>query len=85
MPETTQRHARPAAGHMVAVAWLVLGVCVSQAALDRTRYIGLDEVRPDMVGYCLTVYRGQTVEKFGLRVLSVVPNWEPGRDAILVV
>lgn len=70
---------------MVAVAWLVLGACVSQAALDRTRYIGLDEIRPDMVGYCLTVYRGQTVEKFGLRVLSVVPNWEPGRDAILVV
>jgi len=62
-----------------------LNGAVSHASLDRSRYIGLDEIRPDMTGFCRTVYRGQTVEEFGLRVLSLVPNWQPGRDAILVI
>jgi hypothetical protein len=37
-----------------------------------------------MEAYCLTVYKGTEVEKFGLEVLSVVKDFMPGRDAILV-
>ena len=85
MPETIQCRARPAVGWPVVLVWLVAATCVSGPAFDTTHYIGLDEIQPDMVGYCLTVYRGQAVEKFGLRVLNVVRNWQPGRDAILVV
>ncbi len=47
-------------------------------------YIGLDEIAPGMEGYCLTVYEGTKVEKFNVRVLSVVRNMTPDRDAILI-
>jgi hypothetical protein len=43
-----------------------------------------DEVRAGMEAYCLTVYEGAKIEKFGLEVLDVVRNFEPGRDLILV-
>ncbi len=51
---------------------------------DAGRYISVDEVRPGMEAYCLTVYKGTEVEKFDLEVLSVVRNYMAGRDAILV-
>jgi hypothetical protein len=51
---------------------------------DPAKYISVDEVRPGMEAYCLTVYKGAEVEKFGLEVLSVVRNFMPNRDAILV-
>jgi len=53
-------------------------------ALDSTRYITLDEVRPGMQAYCLTVYKGTEIEKFDLEVLDIIRNFRPGRDAILV-
>ena len=51
---------------------------------DSSKYITVDEVRPGMEAYCLTVYEGTEVKKFNLEVLSVVRNVRPGRDAILV-
>jgi hypothetical protein len=51
---------------------------------DSTKYISIDEIRPQMEAYCLTTYKGTQIEKFGLEVLSVIHNVEPGRDAILV-
>lgn len=51
---------------------------------DPARYISVDEIKPGMEAYCLTVYKGTTVEKFGIEVLSVVHDFMPGRDAILV-
>ncbi len=51
---------------------------------DPARYISVDEIKPGMEAYCLTVYKGTDVEKFGLEVLSVVRDFMPGRDAILV-
>ena len=55
-----------------------------EVAEPATRYIGIDEIRPGMEAYCLTVYEGAEIEKFALEVLSVVRNVYPGRDAILV-
>jgi len=51
---------------------------------DPTKYIGIDEIRPEMEAYCLTTYKGAEIEKFALKVLSIVRNITPGRDAILV-
>ena len=51
---------------------------------DPARYISVDEIKPGMEAYCLTVYKGTAVEKFGLEVLSVVHDFMPGRDSILV-
>jgi len=51
---------------------------------DASHYISIDEVEPGMEAYCETVYNGVEVERFDLDVLSVVRNYTPGRDAILV-
>lgn len=52
--------------------------------LDREKYIAFDEIRPDMDGYCLTVVRGTKIEKFPIKVISPIKNFQPGRNAILV-
>jgi len=59
---------------------------VNQAAglWDPARYISVDEIQPGMKAYCLTVYKGTQAERFDLEVLSVVRNYMPKRDAILV-
>ncbi len=51
---------------------------------DPARYIGLDEIKPGMEAYCLTEYGVAGVEKFALKVVDVVRNMEPGKDAIMV-
>ncbi|MHC4070020.1 MAG: SpoIVB peptidase S55 domain-containing protein [Planctomycetota bacterium] len=55
-----------------------------QVGWDPNKYIAIDEIKPGMEAYCLTSYQGTEVEKFGMEVLSVVRNIDPGRDAILV-
>jgi hypothetical protein len=52
--------------------------------LDRSKYITVDEIRPGMEAYCLTVYKGTQIEKFDLNVLDVVRDWRAGKDGILV-
>ncbi len=52
---------------------------------DTSRYIPLDEVKPGMKAYCLTVYKGTKIEKFDLEVISVVKDIDPSRNAILVM
>ncbi len=51
---------------------------------DPAKYISLDEIRPGMQAHCLTEYGVAGIEKFGLEVVDVVRNVDPGRDAILV-
>ncbi len=51
---------------------------------DSDKYISIDEIQPGMEAYCLTCYKGTEIEKFGLDVISVVRDVEPGRDVILV-
>ena len=57
----------------------------SSFAIDSTKYITVDEVDPSMDAYCLTVLQGTEIEKFDLKILSIVKNVNPGRDRILVV
>ena len=74
-----------ASGGMILLMLLVLGTCFGVAlGMDKSRYISIEEVKPGMEGYFLTVYSGQTVQKYPLEVISVVPKWQPARDAILV-
>ena len=58
--------------------------CFGGEGVDRGKYITVDEIKPGMEAYCLTVYKGSRIEKFGLEVLSVVRNRFAGRDMILV-
>lgn len=57
----------------------------SLSAQEDERYISLDEIRPEMEAYCLTVYSGTKIERFELKILSVVRDQRPGRDMILVL
>ncbi len=63
---------------------IIAGFCFG-IEFDRSKYIGIDEVEAGMDAYVLTVYKGTKIEKFDMEVLSVVKNYEPGRDAILVM
>jgi len=75
--------------------FLVLGSCYCRAGVqfDKSRYIGIDEIRPGMKAYCLTSFKGTEIERFDLEVLSVVRRIGPeasvparpsSKDAILV-
>jgi hypothetical protein len=55
------------------------------ALWDAQRYIRIDEIKPGMEAYCLTDYGEAGIEKFALKVLDVVRDIEPGRNAILVM
>jgi hypothetical protein len=55
------------------------------SALDTSRYIPLEEVEPGMTGYALSVYEGTMIEKFPIKVISVVRDYRPGKDAIFVM
>ncbi|MHC5083073.1 MAG: SpoIVB peptidase S55 domain-containing protein [Planctomycetota bacterium] len=65
---------------------LVIVFITSPAALglDSSKYITVDEVTTDMEAYCLSVFSGTKIERFDLKILSVVKNQRPGRDMILV-
>ena len=81
---------------------LVLGACFCQTGesvapdaiegvWDPARYISIDEIQPGMDAYCLTEYGRAGIEKFGMKVVDVVRNINPGgsasggsRDTILV-
>jgi len=56
----------------------------SNPALDRDRYISLEEIQPGMRGYGLTVFRGTAPERFELEVVAVVKNYGPKLNAFLV-
>lgn len=80
---------------------LAVGVCLSvltgaaqavskrqaciDAIWDSQRYIGIEEIKPGMDAYCLTDYGEAGIEKFALKVLDIVHDIEPGRNAILVM
>ncbi|MBE0537140.1 MAG: hypothetical protein IH624_15875 [Phycisphaerae bacterium] len=55
------------------------------APVDATRYITLEEIHTDMDAWCLTVLEGTRVERFPLKILSIIRNYQPQRDAILVI
>lgn len=58
---------------------------LARAEWDSSRYISVDEIQPGMEAWCLTVLEGTKVQKFPLKVLSIVRNAEPGRNFILVM
>jgi len=55
----------------------------SAAGADRQRYMFIDEVRPGMKGYGLTVFSGTTIERFDVEIISVVYSYAPQSDLIL--
>ncbi len=67
-------------GTLAALAALAPGTGL--AAPEKT--IDPEDIRPGMKGYGLTVFQGTEPERFGVEVISVVPNFLLRQDLILV-
>lgn len=51
---------------------------------DLARYMPVSEVRPGMTGYGLSVFSGTKIERFDVKVISILKNFNPKCDVILV-
>jgi SpoIVB peptidase S55 len=80
------------AGHRVvplsmlagAVASVGLGAGVAHAVPDAPDTLPLSEVKPGMKGYGLTVFSGTQPEKFDVEVISILHNFRPSMDLVLI-
>jgi hypothetical protein len=63
----------------------ILWAAEPAATWDSARYIRINEIKTDMPAYCLTVIKGDNIDKLDLKILSIIKNIHPGKDAILVV
>jgi hypothetical protein len=62
------------------------GLDVAQAGsvTSRPDILPVDQIRPGMKGYGLTVFEGTKPERFGVEVIDVIKNFRPRQDAILI-
>ncbi len=51
---------------------------------DPRKYMFENELKPGMTGYGLTVMHGTKIQKFKVRIVDVMPNFEPDMNVILV-
>jgi len=51
---------------------------------DPARHMHVSEVRPGMKGYGLSVFKGTAIERFDVEVLSVLRNFNPKCDVVLI-
>ncbi|MDD5134379.1 MAG: SpoIVB peptidase S55 domain-containing protein [Phycisphaerae bacterium] len=68
-----------------AVLCLLIWPCLCLSQIDKTKYITIYEITPGADAVCLTVYKGVKIEKFPLKVVDIIRDFEPGRNAILVM
>ncbi len=66
---------------------LILGA-MNQADISaeavKSNYIGVEELQTGMKGYGLTVFHGTQPERFEVELVSVMRNYNAGRDAFIV-
>src|SRR5688572_1747885 len=67
---------------------LVCPPCLRAAAadgpFDPARHMRVSEVTPGMKGYGLSVFSGTKIERFEVEVISVLRNFNPKHDVILI-
>jgi hypothetical protein len=80
MPDNTKTPS-----NMKYLAFLILFIGSIAFGLDKSKYISVDEIKRGMDAYCLTVLAGTEPKKHPLKVVSVIYNQTPGRNAILVM
>ena len=70
----------------IALLLLLCAVPLAAAAVApvRPRIISVDQIRPGMRGYGLTVFRGIQPERFEVEVIDVLENFAPDQDLILI-
>jgi len=70
----------------VSSASLLLGSLLWDAAIAQSSpgFIHVDEIRPGMKGYGLSVLRGTAPERFDVEVIDVLHQFRPNQDLILI-
>ncbi|GAC1542580.1 MAG: hypothetical protein NVS3B10_06960 [Polyangiales bacterium] len=63
---------------------LVLAATTPRAATGDVPTIAVDQVKPGMKGYGLTVFSGTEPEKFDVEVIDVLHKFRPNQDLVLV-
>src|SRR5579862_8845304 len=58
---------------------------LAQTQVQSSQTLPLDQVRPGMQGYAYTIFAGDSVEKFDLEVIGVMPNFLGPRQTIILV
>lgn len=53
------------------------------AAKKKPEFMDVADLRPGMRGHAVTVFQGESTDKFEIEVVDVVPNYLPRQDAIL--
>lgn len=66
-----------------AIASAAVGVNLAHGQ-GKPATIGVDEIKPGMKGYGLTVFRGTEPERFDVEVVDVLHNFRPSQELILV-
>jgi hypothetical protein len=69
---------------LLSLAALPLVLAVVAVAQTRQTTIPVEEIHRGMRGYGLTVFQGETPERFGVEVIDVLHNFRPNQDLILV-
>ena len=54
------------------------------STFDSSRYMRVSEVNPGMKGYGLSVFSGTKIERFDVQVISVLKNFNPKYDVVLI-
>ncbi len=72
---------RLTSGLCFALSVSLLGAAVAQSTPG---FIYVDEIRPGMTGYGLSVFRGTEPERFDVEVIDVLRNFRPDQDLILI-
>src|SRR4051812_5406091 len=56
----------------------------AEALFDPARHMRVSEVKPGMKGYGLSVFHDTTIERFEVEVISVLHNFNPKYDVVLI-
>lgn len=90
-PRFTSRAARALAARPIAIgiaagafASIGLGVIAAEAIPAPVDVMPLSDVKPGMKGHGLTVFSGTTPERFDVEIISVLKNFRPSQDLILI-
>jgi hypothetical protein len=68
----------------LAASLLCLTLGTAAAAPNVGPTISIDEIKPGMVGYGLTVFEGTKPDRFAVKVVAVMRNFLPKQDIILI-
>src|SRR6188768_3021079 len=81
--ESVSAFSRALCAAFAVCAFLAGAASASMPVPDRTRFIGIDEIKPGQHAVGRTVFLGRTIEEFELEIVGVVPGGRTEGDMIL--